>query len=61
MIRSINITNLKFYRIVSKRDKLDKLDEMLVKYGGILQANPKINRLIISPFLVKGYVSISRA
>lgn len=50
--------NLSFYRIVSKRDMLDELDELLIKNGGILQANPKLNKMIISPVLLKGYVFI---
>ena len=52
--------NLWFHRIVSKRDKLDKLDEMLEQHGGILQANPRLNKMIISPVLLKGYVLICR-
>ena len=40
---------------------LDKIDEMLEKHGGILQANQRDNRIIISPVLLKGYVLIHRA
>lgn len=55
------MTESKFYRIVNKSDRLDKLNAMLEQYGGILQANPRVNRMIISPVLLKGYVLINQA
>lgn len=47
-----------FIRLVHKHDNLAWIDHLLTTKGGVLQANPKLDRMIIAPRLLNGYVSL---